>query len=456
MIQKLRKQFILVAMCSTMAVLVIIIGSLNIVNYWNMIRQKDEILEILASNNGTFPELFGQKRMNLEEDPPEPPKGDKGKGDKMPTRPNNFFDRMERERFSRETAYETRFFSVTLDENGEVEYTDLGMIASVEEDVASSYAGSILSGYQKNGESKGFLDEYRYLITKRDSSYLVVFVDCASDLQGTRKALLSSLAVSAAGILAVFLLVVFFSRKVFRPVEESYQKQKQFITDASHELKTPLTIISANVEVLEMESDESQWSKSIKKQIDRMVGLVEQMVTLSRLDEQKDVPKETFSLSRAVQDTAELYEPVAESGGKDLELDIEEGISFTGDEKQIRQMVGLLLDNSMKYASLPESDTADRNQINANENTKKPLIRLSLKQKGKKTELKLWNTVSQIETGDHSILFERFYRPDSSRNSSKGGSGIGLSIVKSIVEAHKGKITAVSKDESSIEFKATF
>ena len=288
MIQKLRKQFILVAMCSTMAVLIVIIGSLNVVNYWNMIRQKDEILEILASNNGTFPEMFGQKRMNPEEDPPEPPKGDKGKGDKMPTRPDNFFDRMERERFSRETAYETRFFSVTLDESCEVKDTDLGMIASVEEDMAVSYASSILSEYQKTGSSKGFLDEYRYLVTKKDSSYLIVFVDCASDLQGTRKALLSSLAVSAAGILAVFLLVVFFSRKVFRPVEESYQKQRQFITDASHELKTPLTIISANVEVLEMESDESQWSKSIKKQIDRMVGLVEQMVTRMEAGESFD------------------------------------------------------------------------------------------------------------------------------------------------------------------------
>ena len=457
MIQKLRKQFILVAMCSTMAVLLIIIGSLNIVNYWNMVKQKDEILEILSSNNGVFPEMFGQKRMKWDEEPPEPPKEDRGMpGNEMqPGRSKNFFDR-DRDRFSRETAYETRFFSVELNENREVEGLDLGMIASVEEETAGSYAVSILKQYQKSGNPKGFLDEYRYLLTKKGNSYLVVFVDCATDLQEIRKGFLSSVAVSAAGIIAVFLLVVFFSKKVFRPVEESYEKQKRFITDASHELKTPLTIISANVEVLEMESEESQWSKSIKKQIDRMVGLVEQMVTLSRLDEQRDIQRESFSLSEAVKDTAELYVPVAESGGKSLELDIEDNISFVGDEKQIRQMVGLLLDNSMKYASLPEKKEGKQTEAGENSECDRPLIRLSLKKKGKKTELRLWNTASGLEAGDQSILFERFYRPDSSRNSSKGGSGIGLSIVKSIVEAHRGRITAGSRDGSSIEFKAIF
>ena len=187
-----------------------------------------------------------------------------------------------------------------------------------------------------------------------------------------------------------------------------------------------------------------------------MVGLVEQMVTLSRLDEQKGVQKESFSLSDAVKDTAELYEPVAESGGKSLELDIEDNISFVGDEKQIRQMVGLLLDNSMKYAAFPEKKEGKQTGAGESSECDRPLIRLSLKKKGKKTELKLWNTASGLETGDQSVLFERFYRPDSSRNSSKGGSGIGLSIVKSIVEAHRGKITASSRDGSSIEFKATF
>ena len=430
MIQKLRRQFILVAMGSTLAVLIVIIGALNVLNYHVMTSRKDDILEILSSNNGEFPEAFGQKR-NFEDAPPEPPENGFGPGKKQ-----DFRGDLKRKNFSRETAYETRFFSVTLEADGEIQETDLGMIASIEEDKAREYATAILKKYQKNNAVKGFLDEYRYLVTQKDGEYLIVFVDCATDLQNAKNTLLVSIAVSFAGLLAVFALVLFFSKKVFRPVEITYQKQKQFITDASHELKTPLTIISANVEVMEMEAEESQWSKSIKKQIDRMIGLVEQMVTLSRLDEQQETVREKFSLSEAVKDTAELYLPVAESAGKSLEIQVEEGeeLQMFGDEKQIRQMVGLLLDNAVKYANSE--------------------IRLTLKQKGRKAELRLWNTTEPMEAGNKDILFERFYRPDSSRNSAKGGSGIGLSVVKSIVEVHKGKITAASKDGQSIEFKA--
>lgn len=447
MIQKLRKQFILVAMCSTMAVLLIIIGSFNIANYWSKIQQTDEILNILSSNNGKFPDMFGQKKMDMDrdEEPPQPPKDGKEPG-KRGFGPNGL------NRFSRETAYETRYFTVTLSEDGETQELDLGMIAAIEEDTAKEYAAYVLNQYQKSGSTRGFLDDYRYLVIQNDSTCQIIFVDCATDLQEIRKAAFYSFSISVIGLLAVFFLVVFFSKKVFRPVEESYRKQKQFITDASHELKTPLTIISANVEVMEMESEESKWSRSIKKQIDRMVGLVEQMVTLSRMDEQNDLEKEVFSMSDAVRDTAEFYYPVAERSGKDLEVDIADGISYVGNEKQIRQMVGLLLDNSMKYASVPAVEEGSGNDAGG----QRPHIGITLRQKGKKIELAIWNTVAEINTGDQNILFERFYRLDSSRNSEKGGSGIGLSIVKSIVEAHKGRITAYSKDGHSIEFKALF
>jgi signal transduction histidine kinase len=215
---------------------------------------------------------------------------------------------------------------------------------------------------------------------------------------------------------------------------------------------------------MEMEAEESQWSQSIKKQIGRMIGLVEQMVTLSRMDEQLETVKTKFSLSDALQDTARSYLPVAESQKKELQIDIAEHVTMMGDEKQIRQMTGLLLDNAMKYASrkTPSEGEKDKAKDKANdekmkgqEEPVKPQIRLTMCQKGRKAEIVLWNTVDQIEPGEQEELFERFYRPDRSRNSKTGGSGIGLSIVKSIVEAHRGKITAVSKDGSSIEFKAT-
>lgn len=441
MIQKLRRQFILVAMCSTLAVLVVIIGTLNILNYADMVKKKDDILVLLSDNNGRFPAFFNMERQPRERDDafPEKQMKDNSSG-------KNRKEFMPMEGFTREMPYETRFFSVTLNGNGEVTKTDGAMIASIDEETAKAYAQTIYGRWNNKQSQNGFYDEYRYRITKTDEGYLVLFVDSATDLANFRKVLITSIGASALGLLAVFLLVLFFSKKVFKPVEESYRKQKQFITDASHELKTPLTIISANLEVMEMEAEESQWSKSIKKQLDRMISLVEQMVTLSRLDEQKEVAKESFSLSDALTDTAQAYLPVAEQNGKELTIDVAENVTLTGDERQIRQMTGLLLDNAMKYASIKTFD---------GEGAGKPKIRLSLSQKGKKAEIVLWNTVDQIDVGNKEELFERFYRPDRSRNSKTGGSGIGLSIVRAIVEAHHGKITAVSKDGDSIEFKAT-
>lgn len=440
MIQKLRRQFIIVAMCSTLTVLTIIVGAMNVINYYSTTKRADDLLQILADNDGRF-FLFDQ-RVNADGLPMAPPDDNFQPGKGMQDFRKEF-----RKNFSRETEYETRFFTVTMGNDGSVSSSDLGMIASVEEDQAGEYAKTVFKKYQKNKSVKGFLDEYRYLVAQTDEGYLIIFVDCASDLKSFRKVLLASVAMSFIGLLAVFALVLFFSKKVFKPVEATYRKQKRFITDASHELKTPLTIISANVEVMEMESEESQWSKSIKKQVERLVGLVEQMVTLSRLDEQQETHHERFSLSDAVRDTADLYLPVAESQGKEFQVSVAENLFMTGDEKQIRQMVGLLLDNAMKYAALKSQD--------AGENCKeRPKIKLTLSAKGKKAELRLWNTTDQELQGNQDALFERFYRPDSARNSKKGGSGIGLSIVKSVIEAHHGKITANGKEDGSIEFKA--
>ncbi|MBR6476824.1 MAG: HAMP domain-containing histidine kinase [Lachnospiraceae bacterium] len=448
MIQKLRRQFIIVAMCSTFAVLAIIIGALNIVNYYSVTHRTDVILGMLSQNDGKFPNMF-EFRRELETNMPAPPEDEKLQEWGRPDFRNDF-----RKNFSREVEYETRYFSVRVGNDGSIT-SDLGMIAAVEEDAAQSYAQTILKKYQKKGTVKGFINDYRYLVTETGDGYQILFVDCATVLQNARKVLVASVSVSFMGLLAVFALVLFFSKKVFRPVETSYQKQRQFITDASHELKTPLTIISANIEVMEMEAEESQWSKSIKKQVDRLVSLVEQMVTLSRLDEQQETVYERFSLSDAVRDTADLYLPVAESKGDVFELEIEDGIQMKGDEKQIRQMVGLLLDNAMKYAARKPAGEGSKESQNMEGDPEKPRICLTLTSKGKKAQLRLWNTTDQDWHGNQDALFERFYRPDSSRNSKKGGSGIGLSIVKSIVEAHHGKITASGKEDGSIEFKAS-
>ena len=420
MIKKLRRNFIIVAMCSTFAVLAVIVGALNIVSYLSLIEKTGEIIDVLADNNARFPVMQGRNEdipgdMDIPLDPER----------KDPPGLNNM---------SVETPYETRYFTVKMDERGTVLTVDTGKIAAIKTEQAVAFAEEIW----KSNEEKGFINNYRYRVVRNDEGIMIIFIDRTTEIASFQMLIKSSISVSVLGLVAVFILVVIFSKRVFRPVAATYEKQKQFITDASHELKTPITIISANVEILEMEGEESSWTRSIKNQVERLTTLTEQMVTLSRMDEERvEKSFQIFNLSDVVLDTTALYEPLAQSAGKEFVTETGEGYMYNGDEKLIRQMLSLLLDNAMKYSS---------------ENGR---IVLSLKQKGRKYQLSLWNTVDEIPTGDLSRLFERFYRLDSSRSSATGGSGIGLSIVKSVVETHGGKISAKSEDGKSITIVAT-
>lgn len=407
MIRNLRKNFILIAMLSTFIVLAAIMGAVNISSYLRMTARADDMTSILGKNNGKFP-------------------GDGKESERKPDLPRESADS---EKLSPEAPYQTRYFTVTLDDEGEISSCNLEHIAAVDEETALEY-GKIVS--EKKSET-GFYGIYRYRVMQDNGQTVCIFLDCAREISSFRVTAVSSVVVSLLGLAAVLVLVVFFSQLVFRPVEESIRKQKQFITDASHELKTPLTIIDANTEVIEMEAGENQWTKSTRKQIQRLSGLVQQLVALNRLDENRDMDeKAEFSLSEAVLETVQPYEAPAWTGGKVLEQQIEERLLLTGNERSVRQLVGILVDNAVKYT--PEGGK----------------IRVALKKKGKKRCLEIFNDTEEIPEGKLDVLFERFYRLDSSRNSATGGSGIGLSVAKAIVQAHKGKITAVSPDGKSL------
>ena len=409
MIRDLRKKFILVAMLSTMLVLTAIMGVVNFSNYREMLDRADDMTALLEQNDGKFPE--------------EPSRHEQDDTETPPAKPEN--DEKNKSRFSVETPFETRYFTVTVDENGEVTDCDLDRIAAVDEETAEEYTQTA----QQKNKTTGFQGIYRYRVTETEDGAKYVFLDCRREISNFRTVLVTTISVSFLGLVAVFVLVVIFSRMVFRPVEESIQKQKRFITDASHELKTPLTIIDANTEVMEMESGESQWTKSTRKQIQRLSGLVQQLVTLSRLDEEKGLEEKCeFNLSEAVSECVQPYESLAQIREKNLTLNIEENLTYTGDERSIRQLAGILMDNAVKYSS-----------ENGN-------ITLTLKKKGKKIFLEVYNDAGDLPQGKLDVLFERFYRLDSSRNSGTGGSGIGLSVAKAIVQAHKGKITAENKN----------
>jgi signal transduction histidine kinase len=284
------------------------------------------------------------------------------------------------------------------------------------------------------------VDCYRYKsVSLEDGSLMYIFLDCERELDTFEMFLAACIAVSLAGLLLVFILVFFFSKILLRPVAESYEKQKRFITDASHELKTPLTIIDANTEVIEMTNGESQWTQSTRKQIARLTSLTEKLVFLTRMDEERSKPDMMdFPISDAILDTAETFVPLAESKGRTLSIHAEPNLSYHGNEGMIRQLVSLLLDNAVKYSS-------ESGQIS-----------LSFLRHGKNLRLTIKNTVEDIAPGRHDEFFERFYRSDSSRNQKSGGFGIGLSVAQAIVAAHHGKISARSEDGRSLEITVLF
>lgn len=434
MIKNLRKKFIIVAMCSTFVVLTAIMGIVNIVNYGKIVERADRLTMLLAENDGNFDKGIMWDIKSIDKSPMENTDDDRGQSlydDKVPDRKSG----RRPDGISPETPFATRFFTVTMDEYGSVLSSDMGKIAAITQGDAEVYAKNI---FQKNTE-KGFKDVYRYRVAEVKDNIMIIFLDCRQDLDNFKAFALTSVAVSTFGFLTVFILVVIFSRVVFRPVEESYEKQKQFITDASHEIKTPLTIIDANTEVLEMESGENQWTKSTRNQIKRLSSLTQQLITLSKLDEGTGgMEQAEFFLSDIVVDSVEPFDALARAEKKNININIEENICFVGDEKAIRQLVGILMDNAVKY-SLEQGK-----------------IRISLRQKGKKIYLEVWNQTEEIPKGKLDKLFERFYRLDSSRNSEMGGSGIGLSVAKAIVQSHKGKITACSEDGKSLKIVVEF
>ena len=422
MFKKLRLKFIALSMASLLAVLLVIMGAINFMNYRHVVERADATLALLAENGGSF----------AVPDPPGMPAGG-SEGDFQPDklRGNGRGDR------SAETPYESRYFSVLLDASESARSVDTGRIAAVDSLTAVQYAQEALD----SGKAQGFLNDYRYTVVSEDGGTRVIFLDSGRDLETFRSFLLASAGVSLLGFLAVGALIVAFSGRIVRPVAESYEKQKRFITDAGHEIKTPLAIISADAEALELDiGEDNEWLADIRKQTERLAGLTNDLVCLSRMEEaQPGVAHAPFPVSDAVEEQAESFRALARAQGKTFSETVTPGLVLSGDEKAVRQLVSILLDNALKYS--PEGGN----------------IRLSLEKQGRSLALRVYNDASVPVPRDAlPRLFDRFYRADASRSSETGGHGIGLSIAKAIVTAHKGKITAETADEVSLTVTALF
>lgn len=408
MIRRLRRKLILACMVSLALVLAVILGGVNLMSYHKMVTDADAILALLDANGGNFPKNHGAEGTRPDGTPP---------ARKNPFDPGGI---------SPETPYESRFFSVLLDADGQSLQVDTGQVVAVDEAAAVEYAQKVWA----SGRHSGFLGNYRYLLCEEEQGTLIVFLDCGRSLSTFLSTLLTSVLLALLGLIAVLVLLLILSKRIVRPVAESYEKQKQFITDAGHELKTPMTIISADADLAEMECGENQWIFDIRRQAQRLTRLTNDLIYLSRMEEeQPKLQPIEFPLSDVAEEMAQSFQALAKSQGKELLLQIQPMLSFTGDEKAIRQLLSILLDNALKYSA----DSAP--------------LQLELEKQGRTILLTVSNPVAQpMEQDKLSHLFDRFYRTDQSRSSETGGYGLGLSIARSIVLAHKGKIRAESPE----------
>ena len=300
-------------------------------------------------------------------------------------------------------------------------------------------AQTLLDYVLEKGKTDGWYGSLQYFRKDYDRGTLVVFSDRSAEQLLLHKVLLVSILVFLLMEGVVFLLTMILTKRAMRPMQETFERQRQFISDAGHELKTPLTIISANVDILHDEIGENKWLSYIQSQAERMRVLVGEMMNLTKLemgDKEKDFVD--FSLSEAVSGAALPFEGQAFEQEKQLELEIQEDISYHGNPDQIKQLVGIFMDNALKYSKEHGE------------------IRVTLQQVQNKKTLKVYNTGKGIPESEKEKIFQRFYRSDASRARATGGYGLGLSIAQSIADAHKIRIQVESEYEHWICFILTF
>ncbi len=402
MIKKLRWKFIAVAMISIIVVLMAIIGTITLINYNKTVDNIDKVLTVLVDNDGKFNGLdFGDDNL---------------KNTDVNNNKDNLNHQKDYGEFTKETPYWTRFFSVKFTNSNPAPAVDTSMIASVSKEEAINMAKETID----SNSMIGFYGAYRYKVKIADDFKLVVFVDCTKEMRSIRYFVFTGTWISLVGIIAVFIIVFIFSKIVFNPVKRTYDKQKRFVTNAAHELKTPLTIISANNELIDAQYNSLDETQAIDKQVKKLTIMINNLTLLSKLDEEdKNVDlKEKVDLTKLSNDLIGSFKVIFESRNIKFNFFVDDNCYIKGNTNLISQLLSLLIDNANKYALT--------------------YINFEVRIVGKGVELKTSND-ADIDEKNPNLLLERFYRNDKARGKIEG-SGIGLSVVNEIVKLHKGTI----------------
>lgn len=408
MIQKLKLKFIIINMLLVSIVLIATFLIIGISTYQRLVNESFIALEEILS----MPDIGGMPKRHIE-----PPKTD---------RPDEF----------KKPMFNNVVYKVILDPNNKILRTE-GNI-EISEDILNLIVQQCIKAKKTTGTISS--QDFRYMMKNKHDNTEIAFYDLSSEQTIMYNLIITFALVGVASLAAFFIISLYLARWALKPLEKSWEQQNQFIADASHELKTPLTVILANTDVLTTHKDESiqsqiKWLEYIKAEAARMRVLVNNLLFLAKSDAARDtIVKSTVNFSDLVWSCVLPFESIAYEHGKNLQSDISPNVSLMGDESKLKQLIAILLDNAFKYSE------------------KNGLIKVNLQHKLDKIYLEVTNTGEPIPAQHLPHLFERFYRADESRSRECGGYGLGLSIAKNIVDIHHGKISVTSTREEGTTF----
>ena len=396
MFRKLKIRFILLASAAIVCILLTMIAVLNSVRFLQTNGEIQAVLNIISANNGDFPSV------------------------------EETAESLQNDRITIDTIYQYRYFSVVYNEDKTLYSSNLDHLSNLSKEQALSYANKVIKNSRSSGVFKVGSQFYSYQITQdsKTKRYLLVVLDSTNYLESRNDFFWLSIQLCFYSFIFFVLVVSGFSNFAIRPYIKNYENQKRFITNAGHELKTPLAIISANTELQELMTGENEWTESTKDQVKRLSNLINQMVVLARLEEQPDVTLVDVNFSEVVKKVAGNFKSVIEKAGKKYEIKLQEDIHVKATEDELYELVSILIDNACKYCD-------DDGQI---------FVTLTKAKRGKRARLTVANSYADGKNVDYSRFFDRFYREDESHNQKQPGYGIGLSMAESLVRIFKGRI----------------
>ena len=418
MIVRLRRKLTLLVIAVLVTVTAGIILAISYANYRNVDRQAYSALRMLSRGRGRMAAMGDRSPEN----PPDAPQGRFGPRDSEPGDLNE------------NLAFLSNTYTISLNDDGSVkEWTSDRASLYTDEQVAALAARALACGTEF-----GRIGTQYFRVTEQNDARRILVLDARLERMAAHSVMRTTLLVAALACAILSLGAWLLIGQMVKPVEDAFERQKQFVWDASHEFKTPLAVISANAEVLAGEIGQNEYLGYIQSEVKRTDRLVQNLLTLARMDKGTvNARMERFDLSKALLGVALPFESTVFEAGRTLQTDIPEGVLIRGDSEMLQQLAVILLSNALKYSN--ESG----------------IIRMTLAQKGHGCRLSVYNTGPGISPENLERIFDRFYREDLSHNREINGNGLGLAIASKIVEAHKGRIWAESNYGRDAEFIVT-